>query len=164
MKNSNLFILSISFLLVFSNSYSQTKEETIEWLNSNLEEYGDKEFMGTYEIVLKNDKDYGEHLVFIKKTWNHFLEKFTYEQFLFLPKVITSIETSSKGRTNNKLDIYIKSVSKSIYTDDESFVSEIKIFMKNGNNDMAKRINKGLLYLMKIMGNEIEQKKELFKN
>jgi hypothetical protein len=56
----------VLFLLLCQISFSQTKEETIEWLNLNLENYGDNQIMGTYQIEAKIDPDYGEYLLFTK--------------------------------------------------------------------------------------------------
>lgn len=152
-------------ILISQFGFSQTKEETINWLNLNLENYGDNAIMGTYQIELKNHKDYGEMLLFTKKSWNPLLKKSTYKYYSFLPKVISDVILSGKSRTNNTLDIFIISNSKSIYVPEKKeFVSEIGIHMKNGNNEMTERIQKGLLHLLEIMGNKIEPQEELFKN
>jgi phosphomevalonate kinase len=159
------YILLILLILISQFSISQTKEETINWLNLNLENYGDNSIMGTYQIEIKDDSDYGEYLFFIKKSWNPLLEKNTYDYYSFLPKVISSVIMSGKSRTNSTLDIFIISNSKSIYVPQkEEFISEIAIHMKNGNNEMTKRIQKGLLHLIELMGNKIEPQKELFTN
>lgn len=54
-------------LLISSISYSQTKEETLDWLNLKLETYGDNSIMGTYQVSIKDDDDYGKILFFTKK-------------------------------------------------------------------------------------------------
>lgn len=160
MKNILLLILLVSQFV-----FCQTKEETINWLNINLENYGDNSIMGTYQIELKDDSNYGENLIFTKKSWNPLLKKSTYEYYSFLPKVISSVILSGKNRTNNTLDIFIISNSKNIYVPEKKeFTNEIGIHMKNGNNEMTKRIQKGLLHLLELMGNKIESQKELFKN
>ena len=155
----------ILFLLIFQVSFSQTKEETVEWLNLNLENYGDNQIMGTYQIETKIDPDYGEYLLFTKKSWNPLLEKSTYDYYTFKPDAISSIYLSGKGRTNQTLDIYVKSESNRIYDSDaEKFLGEISICMKNGYNDKAEQLQKGLLHLFELMGNKIEKPKDLFKN
>lgn len=160
MKKTFLLLVLISQL-----SFSQTKEETINWLNLNLETYGDNSSMGTYQIELKNHNDYGEMLLFTRKSWNPLLKRSTYDYYSFLPKVISDIILSGKSRTNKTLDIFIISNSKSIYVpQEEEFISEIAIYMKNGNNEMTGRIQKGLIHLLAIMGNKIEPQKELFKS
>lgn len=157
----NIFLILLIFITTLG--YSQTKEETIDWLNLKLETYGDNSVMGTYQIEIKNDEDWGEILVFTKKSWNPLLEKSTYEYYSFLPKVISSVILSGKSRTNNTLDIFIISESKSIYLPrKEEFVSEIGIHMKNGHNEMTERIQKGIIHLLKLLGNEIKPNKEFF--
>lgn len=155
----------VLFLLICQISFSQTKEETIEWLNLKLEHYGDNDFMGTYQIETKNDSEIGEYLLFTKKSWNPFLERNTYEYYTVKPGIISSIYLSGKVRPNETLDIYIKSEYEFIYHNNErEFLREIGIHMKRGNNDMAKRIQTGLLHLFELMGNKIEKTKDLFKN
>ncbi|QBA63193.1 hypothetical protein [Muriicola soli] len=161
-KMKNLFLL---FVLISNVNFSQTKEETIEWLNLKLESYGDNSFMGTYQVEIKDDSDWGEILVFTKKSWNPLLEKSTYDYYSFLPRVISAVNLSGKNRTNNTLDIFIISNSKSIYVHkEEEFISEIGIHMKNGHNEMTERIQKGFIHLLKLMGNEINPKKDFFKD
>lgn len=155
----------ILFLLIFQVSFSQTKEETVEWLNLNLENYGDNMYFGTYQIEIKIDPNYGEYLLFTNKSWNPLLEKSTYDYYTFKADAISSIYLSGKGRTNQTLDIYIKSDSNRIYdSDEEKFLGEISIKMKNGYNEMAERLQTGLLHLFELMGNKIEKPKDLFKN
>jgi hypothetical protein len=150
---------------MFQFSYSQTKEETLEWLNLNLENYGDNQIMGTYQIEIKTDPNYGEYLLFTKESWNSFLNKSTYDYYLFKPNAISSIYLSGKGRTNQTLDIYVKSESNRIYDGDkEEYLEEFNICMKNGYNEMAERLQTGLLHLFELMGNRIEKPKDLFKN
>jgi len=155
----------VLFLLLCQISFSQTKEETIEWLNLNLENYGDNQIMGTYQIEAKIDPDYGEYLLFTKKSWNSFLEKSTYDYYTLKPDAISSIYLSGKGRTNKTLDIYVKSETNRIYNSGkEKFFGEFDICMKNGYNEMAERLQIGLLFLFEVMGNKIENPKDLFKN
>ena len=155
----------IVFLLIFQISFSQTKEETIEWLNLNLANYGDNQIMGTYQIETKFDAEYGEYLLFTKKRWNPLLEKSTYHNYTFKPNAISSIYLSGKGRTNQTLDIYVKSKLNHIYHNNvEKFIGEISISMKNGYNNKAEQLQTGLLHLFELMGNKLEKPKDLFKN
>ncbi|WP_318345930.1 hypothetical protein [Flagellimonas baculiformis] len=157
--------LIIVFFLISYLGFGQTKDETIDWLNLSLEHYGDNQVMGTYQISTKVDSNYGEMLIFTKKTWNPLLQEIDYSYYSFLPKVVSSVILSGKNRTNNTLDIFIISDSGSIYIPQkEEFTSEISIHMKNGNNEMTERIHRGLLHLFELMGNKIEPQKELFKN
>lgn len=157
---------NILIILFISQSvFSQTKEESIDWLNINLGTFGENTIMGTYQIELKYDTDYGEYLVFTNKSWNPLLQKSTYQYYTVIPKDISNIILSGKSRTNSTLDIFIISKSNKIYRPKtEDYVSEIEINMKNGNNEMTKRIQTGLLHLFESMGNKIEPPKELFKN
>ncbi|WP_340158743.1 hypothetical protein [uncultured Maribacter sp.] len=153
------------FLLIFQVTFSQTKEETVEWLNLNLENYGDNQIMGTYQIETKVDPNYGETILFTQKSWNPLMEKNTFDYFSFKPDAISSIYLSGKGRTNKTLDIYIKSKSNRIYdSDEEKFLGEFRITMKNGHNDKAEQLQTGLLHLFELLGNKLEKPKDLFKN
>ena len=51
----------VLFLLIFQVSFAQTRKETVDWLNSNLENYGDNQFFGTYQIEIKNGR-YGPYI------------------------------------------------------------------------------------------------------
>ncbi len=52
-------IIIIGFVLLLNMGYSQTKQETIDWLNMKLLEYTDT-FLGEYSIETVNSKDWGE--------------------------------------------------------------------------------------------------------
>ena len=163
LKFKNIIFLILVFQTL--SNYSQTKNETIEWLNLKLEEYGDNAIMGTYQISIVKNENYGEILMFKKKSWNPLLEKITYDYFTFLPKNIISVYVSSKNRTNNTLDIFVVSKEKTIYyANNKKTVSEITISMKNGNNEMTGRIKKGIIHLLSLFGNNIKESKELFKD
>lgn len=158
-------IITLLLLVVCHLTYSQTKDETIDWLNRSLENYGDNSIMGTYQISTKIDDNYGEYLIFTKTKWNSLLGRNVYYYYTFSPNAISDIYLSGKGRTNQTLDIYLTSKSNGIFENDkEEFISEIDIRMKNGYNEMTKRIHTGLLHLFKEMGHKIEEQKDLFKN
>lgn len=155
--------VTIFFLLFTSALHSQTKVETIEWLNRKLETYGDNYMMGSFQISTKHHNDYGEILVFTKKSWNPLLENNTYDYYSFLPKVISKVYLSGKSRTNQTLDIFITSKNNNIYyANKKVMIKEIGIHMRNGHNETTKRIKKGLIHLLKLYGNEIKEDKDLF--
>lgn len=159
MKNVMIFFI----LIITSVSYSQTKTETIEWLNRKLETYGDNYMMGSFQISIKHHNDFGEILVFTKKSWNPLLEKSTYDYYSFLPKVISKVYLSGKSRTNQTLDIFIASKSNNIYySNKDKMILEIGIHMRNGHNKTTKRIRKGLIHLLNLYGNKIKEDKDLF--
>ncbi len=151
-------------ILTSAIGYSQTKEETIDWLNNKFEEYTDT-FMGKFEVQIIDDENYGELLYFKQKTRNPLSDRDMFEHYSFLPNAISSIIVSTKIRTNNTLDIFIISKDKRIWKDGKKFVSEVTIpISKLGQNEMTERIQKGLLHLLKLMGNDIKPEKDFFKN
>ena len=156
----NIFLLLI---ITSQINFSQTKEETIDWLNLKLETYGES-LSGTYQVSIKESKDYGEYLLFTKKDWNFLTEKNVIKYYSILPKDVSKIYLSGKSRTNNSLDIYLKSNNKIYETKKKIFISEIDIQIKNGNNKIAERIQKGLLHILEKMGHKIEKQKEFFEN
>ncbi|WP_345275538.1 hypothetical protein [Litoribaculum gwangyangense] len=158
-------LISIFLILSTALIYSQTREETLDWLNLKLEEFGDNQIMGTYQISIKKDDNYGDYLLFVRKSWNPLLNRNTYQYYSFVPEVVSKIYLSTKNRTNSTLDIFIRSDTEDIYVpEDDEFVSEFTISMKNGHNEITNRIQKGLLHLLNLMGNNIEPQKELFTN
>tara|TARA_R110002072_G_scaffold301933_1_gene482953 strand:+ start:659 stop:1141 length:483 start_codon:yes stop_codon:yes gene_type:complete len=155
----------ILFILIFQISFSQTKDETIKWLNINLEHYGDNQFMGTFQIELREDENDEEYLLFIKKSTNWLTDKTEYDYYAIKPSYVSLIYLSGKARTNQTLDIFIQSEEFEIYhRDQDEDLDELAIHMKNGNNEMASRIQTGLLHLFEVLGNKIEKPKDLFKN
>lgn len=152
-----IFILAFSFTI-----NSQTKEETIEWLNTKLATYGtNTNMLGQMQIRIEHDEKYGEYLVFTNKLF--FIDKNIFTTYTFEANAISNIVLSGKNRTNNTLDIFIISKNNNIFLlDDKKFISEFVLYMRNGYNDEAIKIQKGLLHLLKLMGNKIEPQKELF--
>jgi hypothetical protein len=158
-------ILLLIFIILPQLIICQTKEETINWLNFNIENYCDESNAGTYKISTEYVEDLGELIVFKHKIFNPLLKYDVYEEYTFLPKSISNIYLSNKHRTNETLDVFIVSNrSKILKVEDQKLVSEIVIHMKNGNNEITKRIQKGLIHLLELMGNKIEPQKDFFKD
>lgn len=148
-------------MLVSLSNFSQTKQETIDWLNMKLKEQTDS-FMGEYKIEIKNDPSWGETLLITKKVNNSILNKNYY--YSFLPKNIESVVTTSKFRTDGKLGLLIVAKGDNIYYDNNEFVNEIKIYCKPTSDEIIIRIQKGLIHLLNLMGNPLKTPKELFKD
>ena len=159
------YFFTILIVLSFQKVSSQTLDETLDWLNFKLQEHCENTISGTFKISIKDDDDYGKFLFFSETSINPFSEKKQVDYYSVLPKNIKEVQLSTKSRTNNTLDIYIVTKSNNIYRPKEKdLISEISIYMKNGDNEMTKRIKKGLLHLLELMGNKIEPREELFKN
>ena len=105
-----LFIISTLFLSFLS--YSQTKQETIDWLNMQFREHTDS-FMGEYKIEIKTDPSWGETLLISVRIENQYMSKW-YKYYSFLPKNIESINTTTAFRTDGKLGLLINFGEKSL--------------------------------------------------
>lgn len=157
--NKLQIILVLFFICNFS--FSQTKEETIDWLNLKLSE-NTTTLMGKYKIEIKYINGYGDTILITKVTDVGFGPSPTY--FSFLPKVISSVNTTTAYRTDGKLGVKLISKSASIYMDGEEFVNEIRIYFKATPDETVKRVQKGIIHLLNLMGNPITLPKELFKD
>ena len=152
--------ITILFLFILNFSYSQTKEETINWLNLKLKENSDS-YMGEYSIKIQKDKDWGETLVISVRIKNDYMSEH-YEQYSFLPKNITSVITTKKFRNDGKLGLIISAKGENIYLNSKKFVSEIEILCTPAPDETIIRIQKGFIHLLNLMGNPIKITKELF--
>ncbi len=150
----------ILILLISNTSFSQTKKETLDWLNLKLSEYTDS-FMGEYSINVQNDKDWGEIVTIKVRVKNDYMaESFT--NYTFLAKNIESVITTKKFRTDGSLGIIIKAKGNNIYKDGKEFVNNIDIYCTESPNETIIRIQKGIIHLLNLMGNPITTQKELF--
>ncbi len=155
-----LFIISTLFLSFLSNS--QTKQETIDWLNMQFKEHTDS-FMGEYKIEIKTDPSWGETLLISVRIENQYMSKW-YKYYSFLPKNIESINTTTAFRTDGKLGLLIKAKGSNIYYNSKEFVDEIEIYCKETPDEKIIRMQKGLIHLFNLMGNPLKTPKELFKD
>jgi hypothetical protein len=151
-----LFIISTLFLSFLS--YSQTKQETIDWLNMQFREHTDS-FMGEYKIEIIN----GETLLISARVENAYMSKW-YQYYSFKPKDIESVNTTSAFRTDGKLGLLIKANGSNIYYNNKEFVDEIKIDCIASPDESIIRMKKGLIHLLNLMGNPLKAPKELFKD
>lgn len=157
MKKSILLLI----LLISYSTFSQTKQETIDWLNVKLKENSDS-FMGEFKIEINNNSDWGETLLITQKIQNSIMNKSYY--YSFLAKNIESVVTTSKYRTDGKLGILISAKGENIYLNNNEFVDEIKIYCLPTSDDTIIRMQKGIIHLLNLMGNPLKAPKELFKD
>ncbi len=94
------------------------------------------------------------------------MKKYFVERYVFLPKSIKTVMTTKKFRTDGKLGLMIKSYSNNIYSTEAKgkLVNEIPIYCNPAPDETIKRMQKGIIHLLNLMGNPIKQSKELFKN
>lgn len=154
------FLLLI--VLISQISFSQTKEETIDWLNIKFNEYTDS-YMGEYKIEIKNDPSWGETLFISVRIKNEYMSEH-YNYYSFLPKNIISVSTTTKFRTDGKLGLLITAKGNNIYYNNKEFVNKIEVYCIPAPNETIIRIQKGILHLLNLMGNPIKEQKELFVN
>lgn len=152
MKKSILFIILISQI-----SFSQTKEETLDWLNLKLKEHTEL-IMGQYKFEI--EKTENKEIIYVTKMTDvGFGPRPTY--FYFLPKDISSVNLTTAYRTDGKLGITLISKTKKILKGD-NLVDELPIYCKSTPDEIIKRIQKGIIHLLNLMGNPIQEQKELF--
>tara|TARA_R110001583_G_C5607231_1_gene404998 strand:+ start:637 stop:1101 length:465 start_codon:yes stop_codon:yes gene_type:complete len=150
-----LILLMIFPILVFS----QTKEETLEWLNSKLLEHTEQ-IMGQYKFEI--EKANGQEIIYVTKMTN-FGSGPTPSYFYFLPADISAVNLTTAYRTDGKLSIRLDSKSNKILKGD-NLTDQLPIYCKASPDDEIKRIQKGIIHLLNLMGNPIQEPKELFKD
>lgn len=139
--------------------YSQTKEETLEWLNSKLLEHTEQ-IAGQYKFEIEKAND--QEIIYVTKMTNFGSGPIpTY--FYFLPKDISAVNVTTAYRTDGKLAIRIDSKSNKILKKD-NLVDHLPIYCKASPDEEIKRIQKGIIHLLNLMGNPIKEQKELFVN
>lgn len=160
MKTNNLkTIIALVLFSLVANSYSQTKEETLEWLNDMLDQNTHEYPLGKFSISIRNDADYTNMIVIAKKT--RILVEST-DYFSFLPHTIKDVRITSKYRTSSQfLDIEFVSNGNSIYDVQTKELMKYVEILWDGSAEDIKRVQKGILHLLELLGNKIE-KKELF--
>ena len=151
------------FLLIGNMGFSQTKQETINWLNQKLSEYSDS-WYGVFSVDTKKVGDM-EFLVIKSKGLFNNPDK---EKFYYIdPKDVNSVFTTSEYRTDGKLGIKILA-NKHLYSSDG--IHELKndepvrIYCTPAPDETIIRINKGIIHLLNLMGKKITAPKELFKD
>ncbi len=148
----------ILFLVLISQfCFSQTKEETVEWLNSKLANYAP--FDGKFEIEIVYYPEYGETLLITKHF--RFGASSADMHYSFKPDAITSLNLTAHNNTNGQLSIEIISSTKRIFYEKKEFIGDI-VLMFDGPKEEITKINKGILHLLSLMGNTISPKKEYF--
>lgn len=161
MKTTTILI----FLLVLNISWSQSKEETLDWLNWKLDEYYSKVWREEYKIKVSQHPIDGE-IIYIE-TFRHDIPRGSF--YYFRPSSISRISTTRKkgGENHKRLDIEFFSKTKSIihksyYTGEIENLESFIMFI-DGDDETVERIKKGFLHLSKLMGSDIPENQELFK-
>lgn len=161
MKNT---IIIASFLLLSTITYGQTKEETIEWLNNNMELLLPNTYcsgidkIGTNRFKIENDSlirtsEWGDHygkwsvaikdLLYQETNLNNLSDK-PYQGFC--PEIVCFIFQSKKDKIEHK-----SSNSKGV-VDVTEFDSTFSITYKKENNSDAMRVVKAIMHLAKLSG------------
>lgn len=154
--------LSFLLLLFVNLSIAQNQEETIEWLNTNLDEYYSEGWGEQYEVKIVDDKNYGEMIV-IEVFFQPLKTKTFYS---FLPSAISRVSTTRKLRSdkvNGNLDLEFVSKNTRIWTKKEEFIDSFILSLQTSNENVEK-IKRGFLHLFDLMGNKIEEQKDYFSN
>jgi hypothetical protein len=150
---------SILVLLISLSSYSQTKKETLDWLNKSFAEFYFNAWGNHYEITTVTDEHANEVIAISIKFQNDTNRM----DYLIDPKEISRISTSRKLSTdkiNGRLCLEIYSQNFGIYNKDKSLDSFL-IGLDTTNENIAK-IQRGLKHLVKLIGYEIPEEKDLF--
>ena len=158
MKKKFLILILFTSLI----AHCQTREETIDWLNTKFKEHTSA-FMGEFKIQIVNDPNYGEILQLSAKVENAYMSKW-YRNYSFLPKNIESVNTTTAFRTDGKLCLLIRAKGSDIYYNNKEFVEEIDIDCTPSADEEIIRMQKGLIHLLNLMGNPLKLPKELFKD
>lgn len=148
----------ILMLFIFNFGHSQTKEETIDWLNLKLKENKDR-LNGECSIKIQNEKDWGE-VIIIDINDGYFGHK--NDIYSFLPKNISSVITTKKFRTDEKLGLIVFAKGDNIFLNGKDFVNKIDVFCGEASNETVIRMQKAIIHLLNLMGNPIKVQKELF--
>lgn len=152
-------------LITFSNiSFSQTREETIKWLNYKFAEYTDS-WYGVYSIDVQKIKDV-ESVIITKKG---LLNDNSYTELIFIPNntTIESVVTTSEFRTDGKLGIKINAKYHIVRenTGESIIVTDpIKIYCLPAPDETIIRMKKGIILLLNSIGYNLQEPKELFKD
>lgn len=154
--------LTILFLICISNSFSQTKQETLSWLNQKLKEYTET-FMGEFQVDTKVDQQWGEIIVVSARVENEYMSPHT-DIYTVLPKNIQSVVTTTEFRSDGKLGIKLISKSKNIYFNNKEFVESIDVLCIPAPDETIIRMQKAFIHLLNLLGNPISMPKELFHN
>lgn len=151
--------LIIAFLISFL-SQSQTKNETIDWLNSKFRETT-VPFGGQFKIEIFKDAQNGEMLIITQKTVNKYFPGEDHYKVL-----IKNIEAVNTRRGESSLYLIIKAKDYNIYDDfKKQNVDEIEIYsITTTPDELIIRMQKGFIHLLNLMGNPVKLQKELFTN
>lgn len=144
-------------MLISQFCFSQTKLETVEWLNFKLANYAP--FDGKFEIEIVNYPEYGETLLITKHF--RFGGDSVEMHYSFKPDAITALNLTEHNNTNGQLSIEIISSTKRIFYEKKEFRENV-LLMFDGSNEEITKIHKGILHLLTLMGNKISPRKEYF--
>ncbi|MCR8667087.1 hypothetical protein NO995_05295 [Aestuariibaculum sp. M13] len=138
---------------------AQTKEETLEWLNDKLDQNTKIYPLGKFSISIEKDPDYGDIIVITKQLK---ILGVSTSYFSFLPNTIKDVRLTSKYRTSSEFtDIEFVSKGTTIYDVQTKELKKYVEILWDGSKDDLVRVRKGIIHLLDLLGNKIEQK-ELF--
>src|SRR5690606_10868607 len=154
-------VVALLLMLSYQCIFSQTKEETIDWLNEMMDEYTKPYPLGKFSISIYNDPNYGE-MIIIKKYI--YILTGTTKYYSFLPQTIKDVKVTSKYRTTSDFkDIEFVSKGTTIYDLQTKELKKYVEILWDGPLEELYRVQKGIIHLLELMGNKIEDR-DLFKN
>lgn len=147
-----LYILTV-------NVYSQTKQETLDWLNRKLYEYGDTT-MGVFSFSTEFFE--GEEVIGVTQE-SYYLGTTIYVIF---PISINDVTTTKSCRVDGKRCVVIKAKDNYIMSATKGGVptldNELMLLLYAAPDDEVFKIQKSIKHLLKLMGNNIPDTKDLF--
>lgn len=152
-------LLSTLGCLLAVSTYSQTKQQTVDWLNDKLEEYADSSYMGkfTFEILQHE----GDDVIGISKASSSIGTIF----YVIVPSTVVDVITTTSCRTDGKRCIKIKALEDTILfgsSNASNLDSEMTIYLMGAPDSVVFSIQKSIKHLLKTLGNEIPEKKNYF--
>lgn len=160
----NLFLIA-SFFLLSTTSYAQTKEETIEWLNNNMELLLPDTYcccINKDETAIDNFKIENDSLIVTRKWQGISITSVAIKDLLYqetnlnnlsdkpyfdkCPEIVMFIFQSKKDKVKNTVTNTKGVVSQT------DFSSVIRITYNKQNHDNAMRVVKAIMHLAKLSG------------
>lgn len=151
-------IVLILVTLITNLGYTQTKQETLDWLNSKLYEYGDST-MGIFSITTVDYE--GEEIIGIHQYSYHLG---TSNYFIF-PRSVKDVVTTKSCRTDGNRCVVIQSFDDYIVRSSNGVPTtetEVTLYGTATPDAEIFKIQKALKHLLKLLGNNIPDKKDLF--
>lgn len=152
-------IVLILITFIVNLGYSQTKLQTLEWLNSKLYEYGDTT-MGVFSFSTEFFE--GEEVIGVKQE-SYYLGTTIYVIF---PISVNDVTTTKSCRVDGKRCVVIKAKDNYIMSATKggvpTFDNELMLLLYAAPDEEVFKIQKSIKHLLKLMGNNIPDTKDLF--